>query len=254
MMRGLYTAYTGMLAQQQKMDTVSNNLANVNTTGYKKDAALFESFKEVYMVKINDPEQPGVHKIGSASLGVKVGEVYTDYGQGALLQTDDPLNIALDGSGMFAIGMYDKEGNLTEKYTRDGSFGMNASGQLVTKDGFFLLGEDGPITVPNNQVRITEKGFIFDGTNEVNKIKVVDFENSNTLKKITGGFYETTEPTTLKDFSGTFVQGYVEGSNASSIEEMINMINVMRTYETNQKVVSTYDETMGKAVSEIGRL
>ncbi|MBC7959643.1 MAG: flagellar basal-body rod protein FlgF [Vallitaleaceae bacterium] len=254
MTRGLYTAYTGMLAQQKKMDTISNNLANVNTTGYKKDGVVFESFKEVYMVKINDPEQPGVQKIGKGSLGVKTGEIYTDFSLGPVQETDNPLNMALDTAGMFAVGSYDKEGNLIEKYTRDGSFGLNAQGQIVTNEGLFLLGENGPITVSNNHIRISDKGIIFDGSTRVDQIKVVNFEDLSTLKKITGDLYESSQQSQTKPYEGLIAQGFIEGSNVSSIDEMINMINVMRTYETNQKVITTYDETMSKAVNEVGRL
>lgn len=254
MLRGLYTAYTGMLAQQQKMDTISNNLANVNTTGYKKEAVMFESFNDVYMVKINDPEQPGYNRIGTSTLGVKIGEVYTDYGQGSLLQTDNPLNMALDGSGMFAIGVKNAAGETLEKYTRDGSFGLNSQGQMVTKEGYLLYGENGPITVTSPNVRITEDGYIFDGETLIDKIKVVNFENLQSLKKLGTNLYETTEATQTKGFEGRVIQGYVEGSNASSMDEMINIINVMRTYEANQKIITTYDATLEKSVNEVGRL
>lgn len=254
MTRGLYTAYTGMLAQQQKLDTISNNLANVNTAAFKKDSVVFESFEQMYMSRINDPEEPGVHRIGKATFGVKVGEIFSNFEQGPLQQTDDPLNLALDGSGMFAVGTYDKEGNLIEKYTRDGSFGLNSKGQVVTKDGYFLLGENGPITLNSNDVRIIEDGKILDGSTKIDQIKIMDFENTNTMKKVAGGIFEKTEATNAKEFSGKVVQGFIEGSNVNSIEEMVNMINVMRTYESNQKIISTYDETMGKAVNEVGRI
>lgn len=254
MLRGLYTAYTGMLAQQQKMDTISNNLANVNTTGYKKEAVMFESFKDVYMIKINDPEQPGKDRIGKGTLGVKVGQVYTDYGQGSLLQTDNPLNMALDGSGMFAIGITNSEGVITEKYTRDGAFGLNAQGQITTLEGHLLLGENGPIAVTSPNVRISEEGYVYDNNTVVDKIKVVNFDNLQTLKKLGTNLYESTEGSQVSAFEGRVIQGYVEGSNVSSMDEMIHMINVMRTYEANQKIITTYDATLERAVNDVGRL
>lgn len=254
MLRGLYTAYTGMLAQQQKMDTISNNLANVNTTGYKKEAVMFESFKDVYMVKINDPEQLGNHRIGKGTLGVKVGEVYTDYTQGSLLQTDNPLNMALDSSGMFAIGVKNASGETTEKYTRDGTFGLNAEGQIVTKEGYLVIGENGPITVNSPNVRITDEGYVYDGNTFIDRIKIVDFENIQTLIKLGTNLYEASEASGIKAYEGKVIQGYVEGSNVSSMDEMIHMINIMRTYEANQKIITTYDTTLDKAVNEVGRL
>lgn len=254
MVRGLYTAYTGMLAQQQKMDTISNNLANANTIGFKKDGVVFKSFKDVYMIKINDPEQMGNKRIGKASLGVKAGEIYTDFEQGALIQTDNPINMALQGKGMFVVGSIDRQGNLIEKYTRDGSFMLNPNGQIVSTDGYFLLGNNGPIIVNNSNIRISEEGNIYDENDLIDKVKTIDFENLQSLKKIGGNIYEATEQTIIKDFEGQVVQGFTEASNVNSIDEMINMINVMRTYETNQKVISTYDTTLEKSVNEVGRL
>ncbi|PKM52683.1 MAG: hypothetical protein CVV02_00680 [Firmicutes bacterium HGW-Firmicutes-7] len=254
MLRGLYTAYTGMLAQQQKMDTISNNLANANTTGYKKEAVMFESFQEVYMIKINDPEQAGNNRIGKGALGVRVGEVFTNYEQGSLQQTDNPLNMALDTTGMFVVGTQDAQGNTVQKYTRDGSFGLNANGQIISKDGYYLLGENGPITVGSANIRVTEDGNIFEGENFIDTIRTIDFENLQSLRKIGANLYETTDETTEKEYEGKTIQGFIEGSNVSSIEEMIHMISSMRTYETNQKIITTYDTTMDKAVNEIGRL
>lgn len=254
MLRGLYTAYTGMLAQQQKMDTISNNLANVNTTGYKKDGVVFESFKEVYNVRINDPEQIANQRIGKGSLGVKVGEIYTNYEQGALLQTDNPLNMAIEGSGLFAIGVMDNEGNITEKYTRDGSFLLNANGQMVSADGIFLLGNNGIININSSNIRISEEGEIFEGGTLIDRVKIIDFENLDSLKKIGENIYETTNGSQTKVFEGRIIQGYTEGSNVSSMDEMIHMINVMRTYESNQKLINTYDSSLDKTVNEVGRL
>ncbi|PKM94903.1 MAG: flagellar basal-body rod protein FlgF [Firmicutes bacterium HGW-Firmicutes-1] len=254
MLRGLYTAYTGMLAQQQKMDTISNNLTNANTAGYKREAVMFESFNDVYMVKINDPEQAGNKIIGKGSLGVKVGESFTNYEQGSLQQTDIPLNLALNGSGMFVVGSLDAQGNIQEKYTRDGSFGLNKDRQIENKDGLLLLGENGPITVGSADVRITEDGNVFEGETFIDKIKTIDFENIQSLKKLGGNIFEAADNTTTKVYDGKIAQGFIENSNVSSIEEMIHMINVMRTYEANQKIITTYDATLDKSVNEIGRL
>lgn len=254
MTRGLYTAYTGMYAQQQRMDTISNNLANVNTAGYKKDGVLFKSFDEVYTMKINDPEQIGGNRIGKSNFGVRTGDVYTDFKQGSFMQTDDPLNIALDGQGMVAVGSFDSEGNIITKYTRDGSFGLSPKGEMVTKDGFFVLGEKGPITINSSNVRIDQQGKIYVNDKYQDTLQLTDFENSDTLKKMGGGIYDVTKDTIIKEFEGTIIQGFVEASNVNSVEEMINMINVMRTYEANQKIMTTYDATMDKAVNEVGRL
>ncbi len=254
MLRGLYTAYTGMLAQQQKMDTISNNLANVNTIGFKKDAAVFEAFEDVYKIKINDPEAIGQKSIGKGNLGVKVGEIYTDFTQGTFQQTDSPIDLALEGSGMFVIGVPNGDGELSYKYTRDGSFNMDSQGRLVTQEGFFLIGENGPITLANTNVRISEEGNIFSGAELADKVRIVDFENLNQLKKVGSNFYEASDTAGEKAFGGKVIQGFLESSNVSSMDEMIHMINVMRTYESNQKIITTYDTTLDKAVNEVGRV
>jgi flagellar basal-body rod protein FlgG len=254
MVRGLYTAYTGMLAQEQRLDAVSNNLANVNTTAFKQDGVLFESFDEVYMTKINDPESRGDERIGSVSMGIKVGQVYTNFEQGALQETGSDFDIALEGDGMISVGSYDEDGNITENYTRDGAFLLNSNGELVTNDGYFVMGSEGPITISGNAITINEQGKIYVDNEYVDTIKLVDFEDMTTLNKLGSGIYEATDETVFKDFSSQVAQGFLESSNVNSVKEMINMINVNRDFETNQKVLTTYDEMLDKAVNSIGNV
>ena len=254
MLRGLYTAYTGMLAQQKRMDTISNNLANVNTAGFKKENVVFQSFDAVYVSKIKDPEGPKSMRIGQGAFGVRRGEIYVNFEQGSLQATDDPYNLAIEGSGMFVIGAYDEEGNVLEKYTRDGTFTLNPNGQLVTKDGYFVVGGNGPITIDSSNVRIDEQGKVFADGEYVDQIKLTDFENPETLNKIGSGIFDAAEDTVMTEFGAQVIQGYVEGSNVSSIDEMVNIINVMRSYETNQKMLMTCDATLEKAVNEVGRV
>lgn len=250
MLRGLYTAYTGMRAQQDKMDTISNNLANVDTAGFKKDHVVLTSFKEVLTYKINDPERYGSDHIGEMSLGVKVDEIYTDHVQGSLKQTDEPLNIALQGQGMMKVGEMNADGTMTEKYTRDGSLNIDQDGRLVTNDGLFVLGEEGGIiTLDQYNVRINRDGTIYSNENRMGKIQLVGIEDMKTLRKQGSSLYIGTENTVETAFTGIVEQGFLESSNANSIEEMINMINVMRTYESNQKIVQTYDTSLEKAVT-----
>lgn len=255
MLRGLYTAYTGMLAQQQRMDLVSNNLANINTNGFKKDQAALASFSEVYTSRINDSATGLPTQIGKMSLGVRIDEVYTDHSQGSMKQTDDPFNIAIQGSGMIAVGELQGDGSFVEKYTRDGSFILDQKGQLVTQDGYFILSEDSePIQLPSDNVRINSDASIYGDETLIGRIKLVDFEDMKTLRKQGDNLYNTTESSVVKAFAGTVEQGFLESSNVNSIEEMINMISVMRTYESSQKVITTYDATLEKAVNSVGAL
>jgi flagellar basal-body rod protein FlgG len=254
MVRGLYTAYTGMAAQQKRMDIISNNLANVNTTGFKKDGVVFETFKEAYMYKVNDPEETGTEKIGTTNFGVRIGENYTNFEQGSFEQTGDQYNLALEGDGMFVVGRYDDSGVITEKYTRDGCFGLNSEGKLVTRDGYFVIGENGPIVIDEDDVYINENGNIESSGELIDKIKIVDFENTDTLKKTGNNLFESTDSTIEKEFSGKVLQGFVETSNVETVNEMVNMIDVLRTYESNEKVLSTIDDTLSKAVNDVGEI
>lgn len=252
MFRGLYTAYTGMNVQQARMDAISNNLANIDTTGYKKDQVIVKSFKEVLTYKINDPEMVASQQIGKMSLGVSVDMVDIDYMQGSLKQTDEALNVALQGSGMIKVGSLSEDGTMVEKYTRDGSFLIDQQGRLVTNEGLFVLGDEGIITLDQYDVRISRDGSVYSNENLIDKIKIVGIEDGNTLRKQGSNVYIGTADTVETEFTGTMEQGFLESSNASSIEEMINMINVMRTYEANQKIIQTYDATMEKVVNNIG--
>lgn len=255
MVRGLYTAYTGMLAQQHKMDLVSNNLANINTAGYKKDQAILGSFHEMMMHRINDQPEGLSKRIGSISPGARVEEVYTDHTQGTMQQTDDPLNIAIQGSGMIAVGDLQEDGSFTERYTRDGSFTLDQEGFLMTKDGYRIMSiQDEPLQVSGYDIRISTNGSVYQGENLLGQIKLVDFEDTTTLRKQGDSLYNVTDQSVIVPFTGRVDQGFLEVSNVNSVEEMINMINVMRTYEANQKVITTYDATLEKSVNSIGAI
>ena len=255
MFRGLYTAYTGMVTQQQKMDGISNNLANVDTTGYKKDQMIQASFDEILAYKIHDPEVPQGKSIGKMSLGVKVSQVYTDFGQGSMKQTDNLLDVALQGDGFFKVGEVNDQGTMAIKYTRDGSFNFSQNGQLVTKDGLFVLGtDDAPIELDNDNFRINEDGSIYQNEVRMNQLQIVNFEEAQTLRKQGSSLYEVTDTSVTAAFEGTVVQGFLESSNVNTINEMVDMIATTRTYEANQKMIQTYDATMDKVVNSVGSL
>lgn len=256
MVRGLYTAYTGMNAQQQRMDTISNNLANVNTTGFKKDGVFFESFKDQYIRKINDPETAGGERIGSMNFGVKVGETYVDFAQGALQQTNIQNQIAIHGEGFLNVGVPNGEEEMAIKFTRDGSLHLNSNGELMTASGHYVLDEnlDKIVITDMGQLMINEQGGIYQDTELIANLKITNFEDPQLLNKLGNSLYDATTETVEKPFEGKIMQGYIENSNVSSIDEMINMINVMRTYESSQKVLTTYDGTLDQAVNQIGRV
>src|SRR5574344_1807769 len=158
MVRGLYTSYTGMLNQQNRLDTITNNLANASTTGYKREGATSRAFNEYLTIKANDQTTGYItQNTGKMSLGVKIGENYTDYSQGSFRNTGNTYDVALEGNGFCSISFTNKSGEQSPMYTRDGEFTIDSEGALRTKDGDYVLGEGGEIFIPTNanEVAIT---------------------------------------------------------------------------------------------------
>jgi flagellar basal-body rod protein FlgF len=278
MLRGIYTGASGMIAQQARMDVVANNLANIDQTGFKRDTTLFKAFPDMIIRRINDDglgitpagsydSMPYVGKLGT---GVEVNEVYTQFEQGSLEKTENNFDFAIEGKGFFTY--------LTERgerYGRNGAFTINQDGTLVTHDGYPVLGENGPITVQSNNIMINERGEIqindalsgdprepvgmtenqWEQPVIIDKLKIVDFENIREIKKEGNSMYRNTE------FSGPalptneykIITGFREKSNVSVIREMVDMIEVQRAYEANQKTIQTGDQTVGKLINEVIR-
>ena len=144
MVKGLYTAYTGMIEEVRRMDVMTNNLANADTTGYKKEGTVNQAFKDQLAIKIKDTSEAFYERrLGDVNMGVKIGETYRDYSQGSFRVTDNALDVALDGEGFFAVEFTSKAGVTSVKYTRDGSFTMDRDGYLRTKDGDYILNQNG---------------------------------------------------------------------------------------------------------------
>lgn len=257
MVRGLYTAATGMLVQQKRMDVITNNIANADTMGFKRDGVTSTAFDNELTRRLNDNTQiegPTIaNRIGNMNLGAYVKGVYTDFSQSGLKQTNSDLDIALDKDGFFAIEVMNKDGETTEKYTRDGSFTLGADGSLMTMEGNYVLGVEGKIQLPTGNVIIDDIGSIYVDGEYIDQLKIVSFEDNKTLKKFGNNLTDATEETKTKAYIGKVCQGFLEGSNVDSIQEMVNMITVMRNYETNQKIVQIHDQTLSKAVNEIGK-
>lgn len=259
MVRGLYTAYTGMLNQQNRLDTITNNLANASTVGYKREGATAKSFDDVLAVKVKDSSVGYLNQvIGDMTLGVKIGENYIDYSQGGFRETENTYDLAIAGKGFFAISFTNKNGETITKYTRDGSFITDAEGALRTKDGDYVLGEGGSeIYIPTDaaNVVVDELGNIYADEEYVDTLGIVDFEDYNYLKKDTGeNYYVTVDGAVETEWSGKINQGYLEMSNINVVSEMVEMIEIARTYEANQKMVQTVDTMLDKSVNRVGRL
>ena len=257
MVRGLYTAYTGMINQQKRLDTITNNLANASTTGYKREGATARAFDEVLTVKVKDRTTGYItQNIGKMSLGVKIGENYTDYSQGSLRNTENTYDLALSGNGFFTISFTDKNGEESIKYTRDGNFIMDAEGAIRTTDGDYLQGEGGNIYIPTeaNEVVINQLGDIYADGQYVDSLKITDFEDYNYLSKYGENMYDLVEGGVEKEPSATVHQGYLEASNINVVNEMVEMIIISRAFESNQKAIQTADSMIDKAVNDVGRV
>lgn len=257
MVRGLYTAYTGMINQQKRLDTVTNNLANASTTGFKREGLTSKSFDQMLTVKLNDLSVPYLNEgIGKMSLGVKIGENYTDYSQGSLKETGNTYDLALAGNGFFTISYTDKKGNTSEKYTRNGEFTMDSEGYLRTLEGDYVQGEGGAIMIPveTSEVSIRDNGDIYADGEYVDSLRIVDFEDYNNIEKFGENLYNVVDGATETESTAAVKQGYLEMSNINVVKEMVEMITISRAYESNQKLIQTEDDMLDKSVNQVGKV
>lgn len=279
MIPGLYTGASGMKAQMHRMDALSNNLANVDVKGYKRDISVSKAFPQMLIRRTNDN---GVYKfpfgsadmapvVGQIGTGVEYNESYTVFSQGGLQQTDNPFDLALDGEGFFSV-----DTNAGERYTRNGSFHISKEGVLVTKEGNPVLGENGIIQIKKNNFVVDKKGNVYQNStfsgdpqrlvsmeeNEwenlelVDTLKVVDFERPRFLKKQGTSLWNTTAETgdILRAALGSetkIEQGFLEGSNVNPVTEMVRMIEVNRSYEANQKTITTQDSLTNRLLNDV---
>ena len=254
MIRGLYTAYTGMLNEQYRMDIMSNNLANADTTGFKKEGSTSQAYSEVMAVKIKDlSENPNVpQRLGNMSLGVKIGETYTDFSQGSLRDTGNTYDLSIGGDGFFNIEFTNKAGETSTKYTRDGGFTLTKDGYLVTKDGDYVLGDNGRIQLSTTAAKtaVDRSGNIYQDNKLVASLKITKFEDTNYLTHYGENMWDAKKGAVASDATDASVyQGYLEMSNTSVVKEMVNMITISRQYESNQKMIQTFDQTLEKSVN-----
>ena len=257
MLRGLYTSAMGMNTQMQSLDVVANNLANASTTGFRGGTAVHQSFPQMLMHSIN--AIPGQlendrNTVGGAGFGVTVSAIHKNFAQGTLQQTGNDLDIALSGEGFFAVESLNRSGVATEMFTRNGAFTLSEDGMLVNFNGDRVLGTNGsPITLPSGEISISTSGDISVNGNVVNTIRIVNFEDTSMLRSFGYNLFTALDEATETPFTGVVNQGYLESSNVNVVREMVNMINISRSYELNQRMVSIHDQTLGQAVSEIAR-
>ena len=256
MMRALYSAATGMMAQQFNMDVISNNLANVNTTGFKHARADFQDLMSQELRPAGATVADGVTTPTGleVGLGVKPAATETMFDQGTLQNTGNPMDVAIQGSGFFKVLLPDG----TTGYSRDGSFKLDNQGKLVNSSGYAIQPE---ITIPaNSTVNIGEDGTVSvqqAGSAQqqvVGQITLTNFSNPAGLENIGGNNFvataasgSPTDGTAGQNGYGTISQGMLEGSNVQIVQEMVNMITAQRAYETNSKAIQTADQMLQTA-------
>ena len=254
MQAALWVSKTGLAAQDTSLRAISNNLANVSTVGFKKDRVVFEDL--MYQVQ----EQPGGLSTQNTQLpsgiqlgvGVRVAGTQKDFTVGSIQTTDRDLDVAIEGNGFFQISLPDG----TVGYTRNGAFNVNQDGQMVNAQGYTL---EPPITVPQDALRVTIGA---DGTvtatqqgnpapTQIGAIQLASFVNPSGLEAVGSNlFIETTASGTATpgipgtNGVGELIQGSLEGSNVSVVEELVNMVATQRAYEMNSRVVSTADQML----------
>lgn len=257
MVRGLYTAHTGMVNEQKRLDIISNNLANSATVGYKAGSVTCQSFKDMMAIKIRDGSNAYLDEpIGNMNLGVKIGEAYTDWTQGSLRETDNTYDIAIEGDGFFTMRVTDANGNDETMYTRNGQFTVTSDGFIVDVDGNHLQGASGDVQVPidASEIAIKESGAVYADGVQVATIALTDFEDYNYLEPYGENMYIAADGATIKHSYAGMLQGFIEQSNVNVIDQMVSMITITRAYEAGQKMIQTQDNLIGKAVTEVGRL
>lgn len=256
MIKALWTGKTGLESQQFQMDVITNNLSNVNTTGFKKSRAVFEDLLYQNMRQpgaMNNAQDnlPSGMQVGSGVRPVATERLHT---QGNMVNTANSRDVAINGDGFFQVLM--PNGDVA--FTRDGSFQVNENGQLVTANGYPI--EPGIFLPPNAlSVTVGEDGIVSvttPGTSdnqEVGQLTLATFMNPAGLQSMGGNLYMETASSGPRnelmpgtENAGRLMQGYVESSNVNVVEEMVNMIQTQRAYEVNSRAISTSDEMLAR--------
>jgi flagellar basal-body rod protein FlgG len=277
-----------MVAQEHRMDAISNNIANADTEGYKRDTAAFKAFPELMLRRLNEeivPLPPSrvppplgsvdtAPVVGRLGTGVELNEIYTVFEQGSLKQTENPFDMALESEGFFVV-----DTPTGERLTRNGSFHLGPEGLLVTKEGYPVLGENGPIAIKKNNFVVDQNGRVYENdefpddperliamienewgeTEMVDRLRLESVPNPRYLRKQGSSLWRSTdesgEQLSLEDDVRPRVrQGFLESSNVNSVTEMVQMIEVNRAYEANQKVLQAQDSSTGRLINDVMRL
>jgi flagellar basal-body rod protein FlgF len=262
--KGIFTAVSGAMAQSARMDTIANNIANVNTPAFKKDGQLFREYLTSYekqMDVIEAPRDPASIESfynmngGDKSYADNIG-TYTDFSQGSLKLTGNPFDIAIEGKGFFEV--LSPQG---VRFTRNGSFHLDPDGRVVTKDGYPVL-TSGTQAPQERVLRVAGEGQVLIGRNgEITKneqglgvLSIVHVKNADAFQKVGSSLYKLRDniaPQTAPALDVAVHQGSVEMSNVNIIQEMTDMIGATRTFESTQKAIQAYDQMNDKLINTV---
>ncbi|MEK6531030.1 MAG: flagellar basal-body rod protein FlgF [Deltaproteobacteria bacterium] len=232
--RAIFVALSGAMLQEKKLEVLSDSLANANTAGFKR---LNPIFKDVMASKNSLRSYAQVHSLA------------TDLSSGAMDKTERPLDVAIKGEGFFVVNT---GGGL--RYTRDGNFTLSTDGTLTTREGYEVQGENGPVRLSSTAVAIDEDGVITENNQQVERLKLAYFEKPETLGRAGSLFVAPDNVQALAAQKAKIEQGYIETSNVSVVKAMTSMIEALRSYETQTKLIQTVDDMTRKSVEEVGRV
>ena len=239
-----------MLAESLRADVTANNLANVNTSGFKKDFAILRDYASNPVRRVNDGSEQEVGSIGSGSW---LDTIATSHSQGMMRTTDNSFDFALEGKGYFAV-----QTPAGIRYTRNGTFTRNSTGDLINQDGYQVLGQSGPINLdPAGQagkVNVSEDGRVFLDDIENSQFQFYSFADESRLSKEGANLFRPPADMNAETANPIIHQGMLELSNVNVITEMVNMIAGQRAYDTNSKMIWTQDELLDKAVNEVAKV
>jgi flagellar basal-body rod protein FlgF len=265
--KGIFTAVSGAMAQNARLDTIANNIANVNTPSFKKDNQIFKEYLASYerppdviqVPKVPAEPESFYNMQGGDKSYVETDRSYTDFKQGAVKPTGNNLDLAIEGMAFFEVGT--PQG---VRLTRNGSFTVDGEGRLVTKDGFPVLQPGTGATnareirlEAGGNLRVTKNGEIFQGNNRVGSLSFISVSNVDALQKVGASNYKLndTVPVVINPTPEAQIhQGSLEMSNVNIIQEMTDMISTTRTFESLQKAIQAYDQMNDKLVNTIPKL
>ena len=251
----IYMSATGALAHEKRLQLLANNLANLNTVGFKKDRSRFRAFDMASIT--TDVKRPVHWKQSQAPQYWMQYSTYTDFSPGKIKKTGNPFDLALSGTGFFCVQTPDGI-----QYTRRGDFTVNEDEVLVTQDGWPVLGQGGEIEIKiakpaddNREFSVSEDGYVTVDGSQVDRLRIIDFSQSHALEKAGHDYYRALKPNTLQDLDeGLKVsQGFLEMSNVDTVRMMTEMIEVLRGYESYQKMMRSIDDMNARLINDVGR-